>query len=169
MNVREQIKHIESKMRERHQSITKAQGDLEKRKREAEAEIDEIDRKLSQKLALYHLGVFENEKELHKEILGLKSERTKVQDFLNDYPLIKKGLEAENSKQDADEHALSKLRNRAQEYDDLLNRFKKGPRWRSEDDKTKILELAEELGDLEEAKAELKKIENFERDKEREK
>jgi hypothetical protein len=139
----------------------KAQADLKKRKCQAEAEIGEIDRKLSQKLAFYHLGAFENEKELHKEILSLKSKRAKVQDFLNDYPLIKKGLEAESSKQDADKHVLSKLRNRAQEYDELLNRFKKGLHWRTQGDKTKILELAEELGDLEEAKAELKKIESL--------
>jgi len=161
MNVREQIKPIESRMRERHQSIMEAQADLEKRKCQAAAEIDEIDRKLSQKLALYHLGTFEYGKEVHKEILSLKSKRAKVQDFLNDYPLARKGLEAESSRNDADQHVLSELRNRVQEYDELLNRFKKGSRWRTQDDTAKILKLAEELGELEEAKAELKKIEGL--------
>ena len=161
MNVRELIKRFESRMRERHQSIMKAHADLEKRKRQAEADIDEIDRKLSQKLALYHLGTFENEKEAHKEILGLKSKKTKVQDFLNDYPLVRKGLEAESSKDDADKHVLSELRNRLQEYDELLKRFRKGSRWRTQDDTMKIVKLAEELGELEVAKAELKKIESL--------
>jgi hypothetical protein len=155
MGMKEEIAAIEAMMREYHQRIKKSQQDLEDRKNDALKEIGEIDAILPQRLTLHFMGDFENEMKALKEIKDLKGRRAKVQELLTvDYPAIQKGLERKSRERVPGQAHLPGLRSRYQEFSASLREFKESDR-PTTFEKERLLRLAEEVGELDQVKADL--------------